>query len=1079
MSGNFSGERAVNGNYSLLPDGSFVIKNYNQTPPFSNFLPGIAGPWGVPMWVFYVNRGQGVVSFGIEDKEHSILEFLPANKAYWLVSSAGFRTFLKIDGRDCYEPFKVSCPDNREDKMIVRSHCLEIQKVNLDKGLEFTVGYNTLPNSIVGGLLRKVKIKNVSNKKVHLQIIDGLARITPFGAGDFFLKNMSRTLEAWMHAFVFDNLSIFRLKVDPADVSETKYIEGANFNYSFYEQGGKKVSPYLIVDPQAVFDYDSSYSVPVSFFSDSFKTPLSQVTCGKTPCAFSYFTWDLAPEEEKVFYSVFGASFKQELIQKFVSSLTADSMAEKEEENKKIVEDIKSNVLCVSGKKEFDHYLGASYLDNVLRGGYPYKFDGKDIYYIYSRKHGDLERDYNRFKLLPSYFSEGEANYRDINQNRRMDLFFNPVIERKNIIYFLSLIRMDGYNPLIVKGEKLFFKREEAENILKEAKIKNVKLLDLMTTGFYLGEFFKFLKEQNIAVADKESLARKLVEKAGREPNASFGEGFWIDHWTYNLDLIDSFLYFYPEKSGDLFLSREINCWDDSFRVKERKYRYQLGAKGVFQGESIEENKEKKSIVDKRGRFKHYLRTKRGKIYKTTLVEKLLILILNKLASLDPYGIGVEMEAGKPGWCDSLNGLPAWFGSSLCETIELKRACNLLLAGINGLKEKNKEKNTEQVALAAEVFLFFNRLDKLLKDYFSGTGAKKDYLWWDKSNSIKEEFRRQTFFSIAGRDKELKVSRLKQFLQQAVKKLNAGIDKAKDKSSGVYFTYFTYQVKKHAVKNKRVFPLEFKSCPLPLFLEGPMHALKVQGSKEQYLALRKTELYDRELKMYRLNVSLADQPLEIGRSRIFVPGWLENESIWLHMEYKYLLEILKNGFYEEFFQDFYNCCVCFFDPVKYGRNILENSSFIVSSVYPDKQLWGRGFVARLSGATAELLNIWILLVLGKKPFFIDEQGNLTMKFSPVLEGKMFTVNEEKIKVNGEEVIIEKNAFAFKLFSSILVVYHNPKRQDTFRGDCRIQKIVLEKEGKKYSFESEIIPFPDSQAVRDVKVSRIDVYFEKV
>ena len=27
---------------------------------------------------------------------------------------------------------------------------------------------------------------------------------------------------------------------------------------------------------------------------------------------------------------------------------------------------------------------------------------------------------------------------------------------------------------------------------------------------------------------------------------------------------------------------------------------------------------------------------------------------------------------------------------------------------------------------------------------------------------------------------------------------------------------------------------------------------------------------------------------------------LKNESIWLHMEYKYLLELLKNGLYAEF-----------------------------------------------------------------------------------------------------------------------------------------------------------------------------------
>ena len=45
-------------------------------------------------------------------------------------------------------------------------------------------------------------------------------------------------------------------------------------------------------------------------------------------------------------------------------------------------------------------------------------------------------------------------------------------------------------------------------------------------------------------------------------------------------------------------------------------------------------------------------------------------------------------------------------------------------------------------------------------------------------------------------------------------------------------------------------------------------------------------------------------PKDIGRARAFTPGWLENELIWLHMEYKYLLEVLRAGLYEHFFEDF-------------------------------------------------------------------------------------------------------------------------------------------------------------------------------
>lgn len=1065
--------KMMDGNYRLDDNGKFVIRNYNQTPPFSNFLPGIAGAWGIPAWVFYVNRGQGVVSFGIKNKDHSIVEFLPANKAYWLSSCVGFRTFLKINKNTGYEPFRIVSDAKRQENMTVSSAGLEIVETSEDLGLRVSVKYYTLPNSPVGGLVRVLSIKNISALPINLEALDGLPRLTPFGAGDFFLKNMARTLEAWMHAFIYDNLAVFRLIVDPADVSETKYIQGANFHYSFYERAGEKQRPYLIVDPAVIFGYDTSYFWPVRFFAEGFSMPLAQMTCGKKPCTFSYFKWDLAPGQEQSLYNVFGAAFKLDLIQKTALSFTADFLKEKESENTKIIEDIKGDVLCLSHSRVFGEYIKSTYLDNVLRGGYPYKFDGKDIYYIFSRKHGDLERDYNRFELLPSYFSEGEANYRDINQNRRMDLFFNPVIGRKNSAYFMNFIRMDGYNPLVVKGEKLLFSKSKAQALLKAFKISDARLVKLMEEGFHLGAFFKFMEEEGLKVADRQNLARRLVEEAEREPAGSFGEGFWIDHWFYNLDHIETCLYFFPEKEKELFLTKDLVFWDDEYRLKPQGSRYEVRGGRVFQIHGVEPVDEKKTLIGRRRRPQNFLRTKNGKVYKATLAQKLLVLILNKLATLDPDGIGVEMEAGKPGWCDSLNGLPALFGSSICETIQLKRACLIFLSALGRLKKKG----LATISVAREVSLFLNRLDKLLSVYFSKKTAGRDYLWWRQANIIKEEFRKEVFLRVRGEEKELKVEQLEKFLAKVIAKLDNGIKKAKDAKTGVYFTYFIYEVKKYTLRNKAVVPLRFKRKPLPLFLEGPMHALRVEGGRSGYEALKKTELFDKKLKMYRLNASLKSEPLEIGRSRVFVPGWLENESIWLHMEYKYLLEVLRAGFYEDFFRDFYNCCVCFFDPARYGRNVLENSSFIVSSVYPDKDLWGRGFVARLSGATAELLNIWILLVLGKNPFFIDKNNDLCLKFSPILKGEMFTTKKETVDFKGKDVVIDENCFAFKLFSSVLVVYHNPPRKDTFSDTCRAEKIVVHVQDKEHSFAGNTIFSPLSLAVREKKVERIDVYLE--
>ena len=53
---------------------------------------------------------------------------------------------------------------------------------------------------------------------------------------------------------------------------------------------------------------------------------------------------------------------------------------------------------------------------------------------------------------------------------------------------------------------------------------------------------------------------------------------------------------------------------------------------------------------------------------------------------------------------------------------------------------------------------------------------------------------------------------------------------------------------------------------------------------------------------------------DIGRMMAFTPGWLENQSVWLHMSYKFYLELLRAGLYEEFYTEIKTGLVPFMDP---------------------------------------------------------------------------------------------------------------------------------------------------------------------
>jgi len=553
-----------------------------------------------------------------------------------------------------------------------------------------------------------------------------------------------------------------------------------------------------------------------------------------------------------------------------------------------------------------------------------------------------------------------------------------------------------------------------------------------------------------------------LLTNSLKSHEAEHGEGFWTDHWHYNLDLLESFFAVYPEQAEDLiFKKRLFTYFDNAETVRPRCEKYLLHNGSVKQLHSIAADSGKKELMRKRAYQAHVSRSEfgHGEIYSTTLINKLLCLLANKFASLDPSGTGIEMEADKPNWFDALNGLPALSGSSVCETFELKR---LLIF----IRDSLKKSTLAKIAITKEVYELITDLNSETENYFSSQGADKDFTYWDKTHALKEDFRHKTRFGFRGIEQEVPKEELIRVVENALRKVEAGIKNAYDPKTNTYCGYFINEVVLYDLINEHfVRPLKFKQRKLPLFLEGQMHALRLANTTDEALKLyqgtKKSELFDKKLKMYKVTASLKEMPEEIGRCRIFTPGWLENESIWLHMEYKYMLETLKQGLYEEFFTDFKNALIPFQNPQKYGRSILENASFLVSSVFPDKKLHGNGFVGRLSGSTAEFIQIWLLMNIGKEPFYLNN-GRLNFRFSPILVGWLFD---------------KRGEYAFKLLGKTRVTYHNPKRLNTFgKNSVKVNRIVLtDKSNKTQEFSSASIPPPYSDKIRQGEILTINAF----
>lgn len=1092
--------------YELTKSGPFLIKNFDQKKPFSNFLPGIAGLYGTPMWVFYVNRGQAVASFGTRNKDNAILEFFPANKAYQMVTSTGFRTFLKTkpagaspERYEFHEPFRDSADvsPSIHRSMEISSHELTLHERNQSSGLETSVTYFTVPGEAIAALARVVTVTNRTAQALDVEMLDGLPQVNPYGMNEFFIKNMSRTIEAWM---VVDNLDkkapFLRLKVDAVDRPEVTAIEEGNFYAAFALGSGSRTEQLQVwADPSVLFGPALDFTFPRYFFQKvDFKAPFKPVNESKTPCVFASADFKLLPGRSKTICALAGHAQSVEVLNRYLSKARRAGYFEaKRQENRQLIDGLKAPMFTVSASNVFDSYCGQTYLDNILRGGTPVCLgDPKEpfIYYVYSRKHGDLERDYNRFLVEDSYFSQGDGNYRDVNQNRRHDVWFEPRVGDANVRTFLNLIQLDGFNPLVVKGTDLYFRRTAASKkaLSRFFGPKDALLVEArLSKPFKLGEFYRWLESTGKCTQARfEKLIWQLSPYLVLEEKAEHGEGFWVDHWTYNLDLLESYLAVFPEDLRKILLEkREYVFFDDAHRVRPREEKYHLvRGRGVRQYKAVFHDKEKEKLIAGREKEKNWARTRAGKgeIYRTTLFSKLLCLFTNKLASLDAQGVGIEMEADRPSWYDALNGLPGLLGSSLCETFELKRLAIFLVQCLESLAPDPED----AVLLPEEVFEFLTKMEGLLSRSLRGGRPGKTFDFWKEATSFKEKYRAATRMGLSGTERKIALLRVKAFLEHAREKIDIGIEKAYEPKSGLYPTYFENEMTRHRpVDGTGAQALAFSQKPLPIFLEGVVHAMKVEKDparrKALYQAVRKSTLYDAKLGMYKVNGPMREASMEVGRARVFTPGWLENESIWLHMEYKYLLEVLKAGMSEEFFQDMKKAFVPFQPAERYGRSVLENSSFIVSSVFPDAALHGTGFVARLSGSTAEFIHLWLLMNVGKRPYVLGPDGKVSLRFEPHLPAFLFT-ERDTVRVyvdrkgQNQALKVPKDSLAFLFLGKTLVVYSNPKRLDTF-GKVRVsvRKITLhDARGRKMEFKGDTVPAPYSLRVRDEFVPRIDI-----
>merc|ERR1712167_256618 len=89
----------------------------------------------------------------------------------------------------------------------------------------------------------------------------------------------------------------------------------------------------------------------------------------------------------------------------------------------------------------------------------------------------------------------------------------------------------------------------------------------------------------------------------------------------------------------------------------------------------------------------------------------------------------------------------------------------------------------------------------------------------------------------------------------------------------------------------------------------------------------------------------------------------------------------------------------------------------------DASIHGAGFLARLSGSTAEFLSMWHVMMYGRQPFIVGESdGALALRLRPALPAWIFD-DESKV--------------SFTFLGHVTVTYYNYASIDTW--DAKIPR----------------------------------------
>ncbi len=694
----------------MLGDLFYQIQNFDRMAPFFMSIVSSSNHW------LFISSTGGL-SAGRVSAEQALFPYYTEDKLTENSENTGSKTILLVQ-RACakartslWEPFSIrqqgAYQVRRNLYKNMAGTAVVFEEQNLDLELVFRYAWRS---SDQFGFVKTAWLQNSGAHPCRVEFVDGLQNLLPANVASQTQNIFSCLLDAYKRSELEPRTSLAILALnstltDLAEPSES-LLATTIFQLGLEPQG------YLLSSRQ------------LERFRQGQSLEAETQVRGQRGAYFVYAGLDLASGEEKTWHLVAEVSQDSAAIIRLVNKLGGDRTGLQQalevdlEANRTNLEKIVASAdgLQLSNRRLHSAHHFANAMFNAMRGGIfesAYCLDSRDfrefvaarsrrllvekaeffsglpaqiefsqliaiaeasgdsdlvrLSYAYlplsfSRRHGDPSRPWNRF-VIQLKNSDGsrqlsyEGNWRDIFQNWEALAFSYPEYIEGMICTFLNATTVDGYNPYRITRQGVDWEVPEPTN-----------------------------------------------------PWANIG--YWSDHQIIYLQkLLEVSVSVHPGKLLE-FLNRPLFSYANvPYRIKPYADLLQNPYSTIDFDWDLEREIEQR--VKEGGSDGKLVQASNGQVLQVTLAEKILTLLLAKLANFVPEG-GIWMNTQRPEWNDANNALVGK-GVSVVTLAYLRRMivfCQELVE-----KARSLETGAGGLQVSAEVAKYARQVSQILAHY--------------------------------------------------------------------------------------------------------------------------------------------------------------------------------------------------------------------------------------------------------------------------------------------------------------------------------------------------------------------------